>query len=140
MNWILLTDAKYIKNGGRHGSKFHTFHGGDNQSFFRFHIYRPVHDEKITVWCGVSASRIIGPYFFQDPGGQSVTINGDRYRTMLIRFLMPKVRQYGMEDHWFQQDGATAHTASRSINLLNRYFPNRLISKKGDFDWLDHRI
>lgn len=52
MNWILLTDAKNIKNDGRHGSTVHTFHGGDDQSFFRFHSYIP---GRIVSICGLSS-------------------------------------------------------------------------------------
>ena len=36
---------------------------------------------------------------------------------------------------WFQQDGATAHTAKESIQLLKTIFPDRLISRFGDIPW-----
>ena len=34
-----------------------------------------------------------------------------------------------------QQDGATAHTAKQSVDVLRREFPNRLISRFGDVNW-----
>jgi hypothetical protein len=34
---------------------------------------RPLHDPKVTVWCGVSAVGIIGPYF-ENEYGQAVTV------------------------------------------------------------------
>ncbi|GFW90963.1 uncharacterized protein TNCV_1758371 [Trichonephila clavipes] len=42
----------------------------------------PLHSPKVTVWCGFSASFILGPYFFEELGaGCSVTrsITGQRY-------------------------------------------------------------
>ena len=35
----------------------------------------------------------------------------------------------------FQQDGATAHTARATMNLLRQHFPNHIISKIGDVRW-----
>lgn len=40
-----------------------------------------------------------------------------------------------MTDFWFQQDGASYHTARKKIKLLRKMFPNRLISKSGDVNW-----
>jgi len=36
---------------------------------------------------------------------------------------------------WFQQDGATAHTAVISIAAFRRVFPQRVISRFGDVSW-----
>jgi hypothetical protein len=36
---------------------------------------------------------------------------------------------------WFQQDGATAHTAQASMALLCERFPGRAISRFGDINW-----
>ena len=48
---------------------------------------------------------------------------------------MPIIHENDMDDFWFQQDGATCHTARSTINLLRPLFRGRLISKNGDFDW-----
>lgn len=40
-----------------------------------------------------------------------------------------------LEDLWFQQDGATAHTARNSLNVLKEMFPGRLVSLRGDVGW-----
>jgi len=53
---------------------------------------------------------VIGPYFFEE-GGATVTVNSGRYVEMLETFLRPKLDGVDTEDVWFQQDGATAHTA-----------------------------
>ena len=117
--------------------------GSVNRQNYRFyaqtnpHIVheKPLHDARVTVWCGVTAKRVIGPYFFEDDRGKAVTINGDRYRKMLREFLLPQVRRYRMRYHWFQQDGATAHTAPETMSLLHENFTGRIISKNGDFAW-----
>ena len=36
---------------------------------------------------------------------------------------------------WFQQDGATAHTAKIPMDCLREAFPGRLISRRGDVNW-----
>ena len=36
---------------------------------------------------------------------------------------------------WFQQDGATAHTANESMSIVRNMFPGHLISRFGDVPW-----
>lgn len=94
---------------------------------------QPLHSQKVTVWCGVSSFGIIGPYFFEEDS-KTVTINSNRYLTMLDTFVMPQLRQFPGY-LWFQQDGATSHTARSVLNFLRDNFPDRLISRFGDFSW-----
>ena len=47
----------------------------------------------------------------------------------------PFVRENELDNYWFQQDGATCHTAAATTKLLREMFPGRLISKNGDYDW-----
>ena len=98
---------------------------------------RPLHSEKVVVWCGLTSSGIIGPYFFEDEEGNAVTVNSQRYVHMLTTFLAPELRQHGiaLETTWFQQDGATAHTARASLNKLREMFGARVISHRGDVQW-----
>ena len=56
----------------------------------------PLHDEKVTVWCGVSAKTVIGPFFFQNENGHAVTVNQERYRDMMTNFVMPIIRRKRM--------------------------------------------
>ena len=52
---------------------------------------------------------------------------------MLENFLRPRLEEFdNSEDFWFQQDGATAHTARRSLGILREKFPSRFISLRGD--------
>ncbi|GFT99411.1 uncharacterized protein TNCV_3238741 [Trichonephila clavipes] len=39
------------------------------------------------------------------------------------------------EELWFQQDGATCHTARATIDLLKDTFSDRLISRLGPVNW-----
>ncbi|PSN49514.1 hypothetical protein C0J52_18947 [Blattella germanica] len=96
----------------------------------------PLHSPKVTVWCGVAKFGIIGPYFFQDLQGRTVTVNSERYLEMINTFLVPELRRMGhLDTTWFQQDGATAHTAINNMNRLRQLFPRRLISRFGDIQW-----
>src|ERR1700761_3019106 len=36
---------------------------------------------------------------------------------------------------WFQQDGATCHTARETIQLLHETFPGRVLFRFGDKNW-----
>ena len=89
----------------------------------------------MTVWCGFWHGGIIGPFFFQNDQGATVTVNGERYRATLNEFLFPNVEENDMDDVWFQQDGATCHTANVTIELLGTVFENRIISRNSDVNW-----
>ncbi|XP_014467255.1 PREDICTED: uncharacterized protein LOC106740582 [Dinoponera quadriceps] len=43
--------------------------------------------------------------------------------------------QTNLGEIWFQQDGATAHTARISMAKLRQMFPTRLVSLRGDLGW-----
>jgi len=96
---------------------------------------RPLHSPCVTVWCAVADFGVTGPYFFEE-GGATVTVTSDRYVEMLETFLCPKLEDVDIEDVWFQQDGATANTARRSLRVLREIFPGHLISLRGDRKWL----
>ena len=73
---------------------FH-LNGQVNRQNYRFWAERPpeevleapLHSPKVTVWCALSAQGIIGPFFFENGAGETVTVNSRRYLTMLKRFL-----------------------------------------------------
>ncbi|GFU51644.1 transposable element Tc3 transposase [Trichonephila clavipes] len=92
-------------------------------------------EEKLTVWCALWAGGIIGPYFFKNDEGHNVTVNGDRYRAMITNFFIPELNNHDVQELWFQQDGATCHTARATIDLLKDTFGDRLISRFGPVIW-----
>ncbi|GFV81718.1 uncharacterized protein TNCV_1703732 [Trichonephila clavipes] len=95
----------------------------------------PLHPEKLTVWCALWAGGIIGPYFFKNDEGHNVTVNDDRYRAMITNFFIPELNNHDVQELWFQQDGATCHTARATIDLLKGTFGDRLISRFGPVNW-----
>ncbi|GFU88792.1 hypothetical protein TNCV_4444691 [Trichonephila clavipes] len=60
--------------------------------------------------------------FFKNDEGHNVTVNGDRYRAMITNFFIPELNNYDVQELWFQQDGATCHTARATIDLLKDTF------------------
>ncbi|GFY12258.1 putative DD41D transposase [Trichonephila clavipes] len=99
------------------------------------YVKTPLHPEKLTVWCALWAGGIIGPYFFKNDEGHNVTVNGDRYRAMITNFFIPEWNNHDVQELWFQQDGATCHTARATIDLLKDTFGDRLISRFGPVNW-----
>ncbi|GFV30851.1 transposable element Tcb2 transposase [Trichonephila clavipes] len=99
------------------------------------YVETPLHPEKLTVWCALWAGGIIGPYFFKSDEGHNVTVNGDRYRAMINNFFIPELNNHDVQELWFQQDGATCHTAHATIDLLKDTFGDHLISRFGPVNW-----
>ena len=61
-----------------------------------------LHDKKIMVWAGISASKVYATYFFER------TVNQFNYVEMLKDFFWPKLlRTPDYKKYYFQQDGAT---------------------------------
>ena len=90
----------------------------------------PLHSEKVVVWCAVTATDVIGPYFFEDENRRATTVNSENYVTMLRTGLIPDLerRNYRINEVWFQQDEATAHTARSTMDFLRSIFPGKVIS------------
>ena len=69
----------------------------------------------------------LGPFFFEYENGRTATINGNRYRAMLNKWLIDEVERLNLETSWFQQDGASSHTAFLTIDNLQSIFPHQVI-------------
>ena len=85
---------------------------------------RPLHSERVTVWCAIREFSVLGSYFFEDKDGSVVTITSARYIEMLENFLKPQLNELAadVEDTWFQQDGATTHTAQDRCITRGSFF------------------
>lgn len=125
---FLMTDEAHFTLSGSVNKQNCRFWGEENPHAVH---QIPLHDQKVTVWAGVCSKTIIGPFFFK----VGETVNGDRYRWMLAHSVLPEMREKGLEDFWFQQDGATCHTAGSTMKFLQQKFPGRVVSKGGDIDW-----
>ena len=84
----------------------------------------PLHGAKVLVWCAISAKKIYGPYFFES------SVNQHNYLEMIKKYFWPKhLRTAHHEKHYFQQDGATPHTANIVQEWLASKFSRKFLSK-----------
>lgn len=83
------------------------------------------------VWAGMTRDDLFGPYFFPQ------TVTGDSYRAILSEFfLVDLLHRVGNLNHiWFQQDGASPHTAGDTCTFLRQCFEERVISKNFTYEW-----
>ncbi|GFY33579.1 uncharacterized protein TNCV_3343151 [Trichonephila clavipes] len=54
---------------------------------------------------------------------------------MITNFFIPELNNHDVQELWFQQDGATCHTARATIDLLQDTFGDHLISHFGPVNW-----
>ncbi|GFV19092.1 hypothetical protein TNCV_3223111 [Trichonephila clavipes] len=54
---------------------------------------------------------------------------------MITNFFIPELNNHDVQELWFQQDGATCHTARATIDLLKDTFGDRLTSRFGPVNW-----
>ena len=103
-------------------------------------LQRPLHSSKVTGWCAMNSKTIIGPYWFEDADGRTVTVNQENYRTVIRKFYASVRCRRGtvIDRQWFMQDGATPHTANATLELLRQKFGDRVISRRTDIPWAAH--
>lgn len=104
-----------------------------------FYDERPLHSEKVTVWAAMSSSGLIGPFFYEE-NGECCTVNLECYMNLLQKKFVPELIRRGIrvQTCWFQQDGATPHTARSVLEWLEQTFGNRLFSLKTANVWPPH--
>ncbi|GFT13174.1 transposable element Tc3 transposase [Trichonephila clavipes] len=54
---------------------------------------------------------------------------------MITNFFISELNNRDVQELWFQQDGATCHTARATIDLLKDMFGDHLISRFGPVNW-----
>ena len=54
---------------------------------------------------------------------------------MLNEFLFTKIEEEDISNIWFQQNGATCHTAKTIFDVLRPVFEDRIISRRADILW-----
>ena len=69
----------------------------------------------------MSAQRIYGPYYFE------TSVNQHNYLEMLKWFYDKYRKVKGYKNYYFQQDGATPHTANNVQQWLTSKFDNKFI-------------
>ena len=82
-NNILFSDESHFHINGHVNKQNCRYWVAENP---RAKHQKPLHSPKVTVWAAMSAHGIIGPHFFENRQGKSVTVNSDRYIAMLRDF------------------------------------------------------
>ena len=129
---IFFSDEAHFELGGYVNTQNFRIWGSENPHVI---VERPLHPPKVTVWCALWSGGVIGPYFFENDDGETVTVNGERYGRMLTDFFWPQIEDMGTDDMWFQQDGGTCHTTRPNMAILRTKFEGRIISRFGDANW-----
>ena len=95
-------------------------HWGTEKPFLT--IAKPLHPQRITVWCAISSQRIIGPIFLD------TTVTGAVYKAQILDNFIDKAARHGMlRNYWFQQDGARPHRTQEVFDRLKEVFGSRII-------------
>jgi hypothetical protein len=77
---------------------------------------------KVGVWCAVSASRVVGPVFFNE------TMICEKYVHVILGQFFSELPEEDRLYDCFPQDSATAHTACIAMHGLSNVFRDRIIS------------
>jgi len=126
INTVLITDEAHFHLSGYVNKQNYRYWPRENPQEIH---QRPLHSERLTVWCGIASVGVLGPYFFEDDEGVAVTVTSERHVVMLSIFCEPELSGRGIDlsSVWFQQDGATAHTARASMSVLWEMFSQHVI-------------
>ena len=54
---------------------------------------------------------------------------------MLNELLFTKIEEEDIDNIWFQQDGATCHTAEATLDVLCPVFEDHIVSRRADVVW-----
>ena len=118
---IIFSDEAHFDLGGYVNKQNYRIWGTENPNAY---IDKPTHQKRVTVWCRFWFT-IIEPFFFENEQGQA----------MLNEFLFTKIEEEDIGNIWFQQDGATCHTAEPTLDVLCPVFEDRIISSRADVVW-----
>lgn len=114
-----FTDEAWVHLSGYVNSQNYRTWGTENPHVF---VETTLHPQKIGIWVAVSRRRILGPIFFRE------TVTAERYRGFLEEAI-GQMHDDELTTGYFQQDGATAHTANATIEHLETYYGDRVISR-----------
>ena len=86
--------------------------------------------QSVMVWCGISSIGIIGPIFFDE------TVMADVYVNLLSTSFLPVASAFDPSKRFIlQQDGASSHSANKTVAWLQQNLPKRWIGKDGLLEW-----
>lgn len=94
----------------------------ENPHFYEHVVQHPPH---VMVWAAMRHDRLF--FFFLDG-----SVNQHLYQNLIRDKFIPTLQDEGIyQNCHFQQDGAPAHTAIATRDLLNEVFPNKWVGKYG---------
>ena len=103
------------------------------------HTHHPLSQEKVTVWCAIRWSGIIGLYFCEDENENRVTVDTDHYIALMWMKFIPALRRkrgVDMNTVIYQQDRAPPHCSDRALEFLGWYFlGDRVSLRQTNFRW-----
>lgn len=138
-NDIIFTDESMICVGPQQFGPQGLFQHKNSSNRDQVLLHKSCHPAKIHVFCALSAKKgIIGPYFIDEIDGPSPILNAAKYQKLITDHVEPELRiRLGTEFEraWWQQDGAPSHTSQNSVDLLNKLFNGRVISKNCSRFW-----
>ena len=99
---IIFSDEAHFDFGGYVSKQSCCIWGTENPHEY---VEKPTHPKRVTVWSGFWSRGIIGPFFFENEQGVTVTVSDGRYRALLKkltrqylvsteRFYVPHSRSY----------------------------------------------
>ena len=128
VNTLLMSDETHFHVSGYvNKQKCRYWTPNNGHELHQRHRYSAI----VTVWCAVYCYGIIGPYFFDIGEGRTVSVYAERYKVMSEIFLRIDLHPRQQDLLRFQQDGATAHRAKFSMQVLRTMFPGRLFAWSG---------
>lgn len=126
LNKIFYSDEATFHVSGKVNRHNVRIWGSENPHFYQEHTRD---SEKVNVWCAVSCSRVIGPFFFGEKN-----INGNIFVDMFENFAIPQLAHL-QPNIIFQLDGAPPHWRHFVRDSLDKHFPNRWIGRGGPIPW-----
>lgn len=112
---IIVSDEAHFHFGGFVNYQNCHIRGLENPTEF---VGTEMNPQKITVWCAFWSGDVIDSFLFEDHAENAVTVNGVRYRNTMTEFFWEQLKDMDIENFWFQQHGASCHTAGETIQLL----------------------
>ena len=94
---------------------------------------RPLHPEKVTVWCALWSECVIGPYFFENHSHRQF----EELWSYDNRLFLPAIEEYDLENMWFQQDGAICHKTRANTAIVRDILRRRNFSSDINLTPLD---
>lgn len=92
--------------------------------------------ERAMCWVGILNSHIIGPFWFCNDSGESITVNQRVYLEMLKTQMLPALNNLTyLRRVYFQQDGASCHCTDSVLEWLKTIFNDRIISRRSSIPW-----